>query len=219
MARNGGDPANVERSERDDILHRKNAALLTDTEVGALRQAWEEVKQISDEARGDDRGFFEHAGLHGVPYWTCPHHLPDRLFLPWHRAYLYGFEQALQDRVPGVTLPWWDWTSTRGIPEPFDGDATENTLAGSRTLVTQEDISDDMPLIDETFRQPGAAGHLPTRDEVVKVLKQPSLASFSDALEGLHDAVHMWVNGTMGDIAYAAFDPVFWAHHCMVDRI
>jgi tyrosinase len=23
----------------------------------------------------------------------------------------------------------------------------------------------------------------------------------------------------MGDVAYAAFDPVFWAHHCMIDRL
>ncbi len=23
----------------------------------------------------------------------------------------------------------------------------------------------------------------------------------------------------MGDVAYAAYDPLFWAHHAMVDRI
>ena len=36
---------------------------------------------------------------------VCP------LFLPWHRAYLYFFELALQDQDPAhaVTLPWWDW--------------------------------------------------------------------------------------------------------------
>jgi hypothetical protein len=92
--------------ERDDLLHRKNAALLTGEEAGALRQAWGEIKQISESVRSDDCGFFEHAGRHGVPYWLCPHHLPQRLFLPWHRAHLYRLEQALQDRVEGVTLPW-----------------------------------------------------------------------------------------------------------------
>src|SRR3954469_11749860 len=145
MARNGGDLANVERAERDDILHRKNAALLTDEEVGALRQAWEEIKEISETVRSDDRGFFEHAGLHGVPYWQCPHHLPERLFLPWHRAYLYRLEQALQDRVTGVTLPWWDWTSTREIPEPFAAETVggeANALFSTRTLVTAVDRRD-----------------------------------------------------------------------------
>jgi tyrosinase len=27
------------------------------------------------------------------------------------------------------------------------------------------------------------------------------------------------VNGHMGTIEFAAFDPIFWAHHTMVDRI
>jgi tyrosinase len=31
--------------------------------------------------------------------------------------------------------------------------------------------------------------------------------------------VHGWVGGDMGSIATAAFDPVFWAHHAMIDRI
>ena len=32
-------------------------------------------------------------------------------FLSWHRAYLYGFEKALQDIDPSVTLPYWDWAA------------------------------------------------------------------------------------------------------------
>jgi tyrosinase len=31
--------------------------------------------------------------------------------------------------------------------------------------------------------------------------------------------VHGWVGGQMGVIATAAFDPVFWAHHVMIDRL
>src|SRR5262249_8967660 len=34
-------------------------------------------------------------------------------FLTWHRAYLYFFEQRLQDVDPTVTLPYWDWASYR----------------------------------------------------------------------------------------------------------
>jgi hypothetical protein len=36
--------------------------------------------------------------------------------MPWHRAYLYWLELALQSQVPGVTLPWWDWSKAAGIP-------------------------------------------------------------------------------------------------------
>lgn len=31
-------------------------------------------------------------------------------FLSWHRYFLYHMEQQLQSKVPGVTVPYWDWT-------------------------------------------------------------------------------------------------------------
>jgi tyrosinase len=222
VATNGGDPANVERLERNDILHRKNVALLSPEELSAFRRALEEIKDISKVVRSDRRGFFEHAGQHGVPYWRCPHHTPDRLFLPWHRASLYRLEQALQDRVPGVTLPWWDWTATRQIPEPFaaeEVDGQPNTLFKSETLATEADRREGRPVIEETFRLGEDFSDLPTEDEVNEALQLRTFIDFSDRLEELHDDVHVSVRGTMGDFAYAAFDPVFWVHHCMVDRI
>src|SRR5262249_50779164 len=43
-------------------------------------------------------------------------------FLPWHRAYLYEFEQALQDMCPEVTMPYWDWTMPQYRPQkPEEG--------------------------------------------------------------------------------------------------
>ena len=219
MEVSGGDVANAARLERDDILHRKNAALLAEDEVGGLRSAWEQIKQISEDARGDHRGYFEHAGLHGVPYWACPHHTPQRIFLPWHRAYLYRLEQALQDRVASVTLPWWDWTTTRAIPAPF-AEGGDNTLLGARTLVTAADVRDGAPLVEETSRDTSDPEFLPAPADLRRVLQdEPSFAVFSDACEELHDGVHGWVGGTMGAVSYAAFDPVFWAHHCMIDRV
>ena len=222
MEATGGDVANIARLERDDIVHRKNAALLSDDEVGALRSAFEQIKQISLEARGDDRGFFQHAGKHGVPYWDCPHHTPQRIFLPWHRAYLYRLEQALADRVDGVTLPWWDWTTTREIPAPFaeaEIGGGPNPLFSSRTLVAPADIRDGRPLIEQTFRDPSPPEFLPAAEDLRVVMEQPNYALFNDACENIHDGVHGWVGGTMGNVGYAAFDPVFWVHHCMIDRM
>lgn len=222
MAAIAGDPANLERLERDDLLHRKNAALLSADEIAGLRRAWEQMKDISETVRSDHRGFFEHAGLHGVPYWLCPHHLPERLFLPWHRAYLYRLEQALQDQVAGVTLPWWDWTATREIPGPFadaDVDGDENVLFSTRTLVTEADRREGRDVVDETFRETRDPRSLPRADQLEAILAEPNFVVFSDALENIHDGVHIWTDGTMGDVAYAAFDPVFWAHHCMIDRV
>jgi tyrosinase len=50
-------------------------------------------------------------------------------FLPWHRAYLYEFEQNLQDFEPGLMLPYWDFTMPEYKPEdPTDGQIIPNAL-------------------------------------------------------------------------------------------
>ena len=41
-------------------------------------------------------------------------------FLPWHRAYLYEFEQNLQDFDRDIMLPYWDWTMPQYRPEEPD---------------------------------------------------------------------------------------------------
>jgi hypothetical protein len=100
---------------------------------------------------GDERGFDWFASVHGLalPFW-CEHGTP--LFLPWHRAYLYYFELAMQTRLgprftpiapqdpelAEVGLPWWDWTSDEshreGIPDAYAQDEIDgqpNPLAAS----------------------------------------------------------------------------------------
>lgn len=42
---------------------------------------------------------------------------------------------------------------------------------------------------------------------------------FSANVEDIHNLVHVLVGGDMVDIATAAFDPIFWLHHCNVDRL
>jgi tyrosinase len=51
------------------------------------------------------------------------------------------------------------------------------------------------------------------------VLELRDFGDFSAQVEQLHNDVHVWVGGHMGQIPYAAFDPIFWAHHCMIDRL
>ena len=41
-------------------------------------------------------------------------------FLPWHRAYLYEFEQNLQDFDRDLMLPYWDWTMPQYRPDEPD---------------------------------------------------------------------------------------------------
>jgi tyrosinase len=175
------------------------------------------------EVLSDNRGYNHIAGFHGTPNWWCWHHqinrrtpLQARLFLPWHRAYLLWLELALQDRVAGATIPWWDWTTVRRVPPAYTA-RTKNPLLSTKAFVPTA----TPPLNRRTRRAPGRNpfARLPTPAELIAVLNDPDWSSFSDGLEDLHDSVHGWVGGDMGDPTTAAFDPVFFAHHCMIDRV
>jgi tyrosinase len=196
------------------LKHRRDASRLTPGQLADLRQAFRLAQSIND-----DRGYQSWAGVHGLPLpISCTHH--NDLFLPWHRAYLYLFEKALQDRVPGVTLPWWDWTTRPelNVPNPYrrkTADRRANPLFDSPI---QPSGRRD-PAEQRTLREQGFAGALPTAGQIATVLANTDYFTFQTQLESLHDGVHVWVGGTMRDISVAAYDPVFWAHHCMIDRV
>jgi tyrosinase len=197
---------------------RKNVRNLSDEELKDLRNAYERMMQI-----GDNRGYNHLAGLHGAPNFYCWHHQLPRLFLPWHRAYLYWFEQAAQDQAESVMIPWWDWSSdvsrSEGIPEAF-ADETINGRQSNPLYKTHINVPTSNPPLDlDTIRMPGRPSALPNNDDVNRVLSLSDFGDFNDELEDLHDRVHGWTGGTMGRVATAAFDPIFWSHHCMIDRI
>ena len=204
------------------MVYRLRTAPVTVPHMTLLRDAMRDAEGI-----GDNRGYNHIAGFHGAPNWFCWHHqfsrrtpLQARLFLPWHRAYLWWLEQALQDLQPGAALPWWDWTYPRRIPAAY----RSRTVGGAANpfYSTRARVPTASPPINrQTRRQPGAnpAAELPTKAEVDSLYDDGDFASFSDRLEDLHDRVHGWVGGDMGDVTTAAFDPVFFAHHCMIDRI
>ncbi len=204
----------------DNLRIRKGVHNLSDAEVGAFRDAYRQMQAITD-----NRGFAYFAGLHGVPNWYCQHSTdtaPAYYFLPWHRAYLYNLELAARSRVSTVTLPWWDWTlrppRQSGIPKIFEDRAADggkpNPLYSFRIDLTNPSIHH------ATRRQPGSADDLPSQSDVGDVLPTGDWTDFTLALESrLHNLVHGWVGGDMAIVAVAAFDPIFYSHHCMVDRL
>jgi hypothetical protein len=70
-----------------------------------------------------------------------------------------------------------------------------------------------------TVRNPGDPAGLPSPSDVDALLDLSDFRDFSNQLQDIHDSIHGWTGGDMGSIATSAFDPVFWAHHCMIDRI
>jgi tyrosinase len=150
----------------------------------------------------------------------CQH--GTRLFLPWHRAYLYSFELALRDLQPDVVLAWWDWTSpdshATGIPAAYaERKAGSNPNPLYQTVVPPVARQAGKP--QRTTRAPGATTNLPTPADIQAVLALSDFLDFQAQLEEIHNRIHVWVGGTMGEIPWAAYDPVFFAHHTMIDRI
>jgi tyrosinase len=168
-------------------------------------------------------------------------------FLPWHREYLRRFEVALQGIDPGVTLPYWDWTAERSSTSSIwqsdfmggDGDGPNQQVTtgpfahstGDWPLNVRDPDETD-PFLKRAFG--AAASSLPTVDDVRgaiivtpydrspwDVTAQPS---FRNRLEGfygsgrIHNRVHLWVGETMLGCS-SPNDPVFWLHHCNIDRI
>lgn len=180
----------------------------------------------------DERGYAHFAGLHGLPLpIECFHGSP--LFLPWHRAFLYFFERALRDRSPDATVPWWNWATPPGQPsrippafadEQADGGPNPLFSASVSQQAIQEAERVGLPVPGSvTFRRPGQGGRrLPTTTEVDNIIEIRDFATFNEQVEELHGQVHVWTGGRdghMSQVPWAGFDPIFWAHHAMVDRI
>jgi len=72
---------------------------------------------------------------------------------------------------------------------------------------------------ERTSRDPDNPALLPSADDVRNLLALGDFVDFQQQIEQVHDAVHVWVGATVAQIPFAAYDPIFWAHHVMIDRI
>lgn len=225
--------ANEARRELKRPRYRKCLLRLTPEELNNLRRAFEglyAVSQTVDDTGAvdpagnpnDERGYQWVTGVHGAPTPVyCEHGTLH--FLTWHRAYLYRFEKLLQDQVPSVMLPWWDWTSDEaqatGLPAALtdetyqdlqSGETKPNPLASAFSQFTGQ----------PTRRNPSPPGDLePLAAGVDFALAQLEYPDFVRNLENPHNGLHVWMGGDMASVPTAAYDPVFWLHHALVDRV
>jgi len=207
------------------LRYRLNVDSMSAAQLTAFRAAMTSAMGISDE-----RGYNYQAGIHGLPLpISCDIAHGHSIFLPWHRAYLYFFELTLRDQQPDVALPWWDWSTDPAIPVAYDEqrvNGAANPLYSAKVdpVALEQGARGKDPRAPMTLREPDSDGAppLPSNSDIEEVLALGSFEDFTHQLENLHNNVHMWVGGNkghMGDIQFAAFDPIFWAHHAMIDRV
>jgi len=158
---------------------------------------------------------------------TCIHGVRDpndfnRYFLPWHRLYLHYFERILRAASGDdtLTLPYWNYSEPGGgaIPLGFRWPAD----SGNALYNPDRNRSPGSFFQPPLFINRGDA--LPAnRTDDRAALNTVGYERFCDTLEnGLHGTVHVDVGGPGGDMSgfdTAGLDPIFWLHHCNVDRL
>ena len=173
-------------------------------------------------------------------FWAQCQHV-SWFFLPWHRMYLFHFEQIIADTIvklggdPGWSLPYWNYSDgtnadARKLPPAFFAattpDGTPNPLRVN-------------------VRQRGNSGGIvapPQSADISQCLSEPDYASdrlggdpgfggpetafnhgegdIVGALEATpHGSMHVAVGGWMGSFETAGLDPIFWLHHANIDRL
>lgn len=223
---------------------RKNQATLTPAERAAFVAAVLALKAAPSLAgtssRYDDFVQEHVTSMTGGNAWA--HRRPA--FLPWHREYLRRFELALQAINPSVTLPYWDWTVDNApTSQIWNADFMGGDGAGPNAIVATGPFAHaggnwtlTIGPSAELRREFGLdVPALPTPQQTADCLLQTpydtapwndsgSLATFRNRLEGwfgvgsIHNRVHRWVGGSMQP-ASSPNDPVFWLHHCNIDRL
>ena len=187
--------------------------------------------------RFDFQGQRDRAALYGSPsawsslaeaMWdTCQAHganQDENFFLPWHRLFIYYFERIIryESGDDSFTLPYWNYStqdaSIRGVlPEEFRN-ATDPVLKALYVANRNPGVNDGMPI------QQGQPGDPLSLEALGQCLYEPQGINpgfCQDLDQGLHGNIHVLVGNlqNMGTIPWAAADPIFWLHHCNIDRI
>ncbi len=180
-----------------NIALRKDLTDLSGTERTALVNALLSLKTSGKYNKYSDQHDSYFGDAHG-----------NEFFFPWHRKFLRNLEEELQAIDPSLALPYWDWRvdlSTSALPW------TNSFLGGTGDPVSG-------PFSPWGIRRTlGASSSLPSAGDVTADQGETPYSDFWSPSEGTHGPPHGWVGGNMST-ARSPDDPVFFLHHCFVDK-
>jgi tyrosinase len=184
------------------------------SEIAALKAGVSEMKRRTNANANDPTGWRGQALIHQN---HCPH--ANFFFLPWHRAYLYHFEQICRDAsgVADFVLPYWDWSADRELPSVFWGAGNSLSHAGRGISQTSQASlfavgTNIMTGILQSSSFTNIASSPPNP------LEQRRRATEGALEGGPHNYIHGFVAGDMSTYM-SPLDPCFWLHHANIDRI
>ena len=189
---------------------RESITTLRDTDP-TLQTYRDAVNRMRSLPPSDERNWTNQMGIH---LNHCPH--GNWYFLPWHRAYLYYFEQICRELTGNedFALPYWNWSVDREIPAAFWGSTNNPLFHANRNASSTTRAPDHVvgPSVLESIL--GETNFFLFASQQSTSQRQ---RAGSGRLEGTpHNGIHGFVGGDMGGFR-SPLDPVFWSHHNMVD--
>lgn len=195
---------------------RKSFKTLTAAELTAYKNG---VTAMKARPLNDPTSWRYQAAIHGTfntpvqTAWnTCQHN--TTFFLSWHRMYLCFFERILRKASGNANfgLPYWNYSdaadpNARYLPSAFrtPANATNPLYDGTRSAALNN----------------GTGQLSASAVSLASVIPGPtSFYPFSNNVQSTpHNVVHGSIGGDMGSFQTAGLDPIFWLHHCNIDRL
>ena len=195
---------------------RKNFKNLTAAELTAFKNG---VAVMKSRPATDPTSWAYQAAIHGTlttpvqTAWnTCQHNITH--FFSWHRMELCFFERILRKAsgMPSLGLPYWNYSeasdpNARFLPVAFrtPANATNPLFNSVRNAALNN----------------GTGQLSASAVSLASAIPGPvPFYTFSSNVYGTpHSAIHGGIGGWMGSVPTAAQDPIFWLHHCNIDRL
>jgi len=194
----GGCETLIEQIKHRPVRRRlRTGSAAVDNAIAVYKDA---VAQMQALPSNNPRSWAAQAALHGTVmggFNFCQHGTVH--FFSWHRAYLFYFEKICQELTGerSFGLPYWNWNQDPAMHPAF-------TTSGSPLNHPRNNTS--------------VAGNAAFNDNTMNtIFSDANFFTFGSQLEG---SPHNIAHGLIGlDMATGGspLDPIFWAHHCMVD--
>ena len=144
----------------------------------------------------------------------------NRQFLPWHRLQVSHMERIIGQLTghPRFAMPYWDWQEERYLPDWVLDPKSPLYEARRDPRVARLDFYTERWARNPDRERNGLA--TVTRDDFTTFFGTPRAAGRVEAYG--HNIIHELVGGASGYMSstrLAALDPIFWLHHCNIDRV
>ncbi len=206
----------LEKIKNRPVRRNINTMADDDPDLVSYRAAVTAMKALPS---SDARNWTRQAEIHQN---FCPH--GNWLFLPWHRAYMWYFEEICRELSGNnaFALPYWNWQNDKQIPAAFWGGPSNPLFHSPRFASQTSTITSPVfaptyienPILVETNFEVFGSGSISAATP-----QQNGSPGGQGPLEsGPHNSLHGFVGGDMGTFM-SPLDPIFWTHHNIIDAI